>query len=102
MTMCSGTGLLSHVIERGLVAGSCRSSERARGLAALPVVCGCVPGGAGRGGFLSGLRGGEQVVAHRPARSARHGWLPGGLRLSLASLMGPGCCHEEGTTLGHE
>jgi hypothetical protein len=22
--------------------------------------------------------------------------------LSLASVMGPGCCHEEGTTLGHE
>jgi hypothetical protein len=31
MTMCSGTGLLSHVIERGLVAGSCRWSERTRG-----------------------------------------------------------------------
>jgi hypothetical protein len=23
-------------------------------------------------------------------------------RVSLASVMGPGCCHEEGTTLGHE
>src|SRR5262245_913541 len=22
--------------------------------------------------------------------------------LSLASVMGPGCCHEEGTTFGHE
>jgi len=22
--------------------------------------------------------------------------------VSLASVMGPGCCHEEGTTLGHE
>jgi lactoylglutathione lyase len=22
--------------------------------------------------------------------------------LSLASVMGPGCCHEEGTTSGHE
>jgi hypothetical protein len=25
-----------------------------------------------------------------------------GKRMSLASVMGPGCCHEEGTTLGHE
>ena len=32
MTMCPGTGLLSHEIERGLVAGSCRRGERARGL----------------------------------------------------------------------
>ena len=31
MTMCPGTGLLSHVIEPGLVAGSCRWGERARG-----------------------------------------------------------------------
>jgi hypothetical protein len=31
MTMCPGTGLLSQKIERGLVAGSCRRSERARG-----------------------------------------------------------------------
>jgi hypothetical protein len=31
MTMCSETGLLSQMIERGLVAGSCRWSERARG-----------------------------------------------------------------------
>ena len=22
--------------------------------------------------------------------------------VSLASVMGPGCCHEEGTTSGHE
>jgi hypothetical protein len=28
----SGTGLLSHVIERGVSAGSCRKSERTRGL----------------------------------------------------------------------
>jgi len=32
MTMCPGTGLLSQMIERGLAAGSCRKSERARGL----------------------------------------------------------------------
>jgi hypothetical protein len=31
---------------------------------------------------------------------ARTRWPPG--LLSLASVMGPGCCHEEGTTLGHE
>jgi hypothetical protein len=31
MTMCPGTGLLSQKIERGLAAGSCRKSERARG-----------------------------------------------------------------------
>jgi hypothetical protein len=39
MTMSSGTGLLSQMIERGLVAGSCRWSERARGFAspAVPV-----------------------------------------------------------------
>ena len=30
MIMCPGTGLLSQMIERGLVAGSCRWSERAR------------------------------------------------------------------------
>jgi len=29
--LCSGTGLLSQMFERGLVAGSCRSGERARG-----------------------------------------------------------------------
>jgi hypothetical protein len=34
----SGTGLLIHVIERGLVACSCRWGERARGLVTLPVV----------------------------------------------------------------
>jgi hypothetical protein len=39
MTMCPGTGLLSQMIERGLVAGSCRRSERARGLVTL-LVCG--------------------------------------------------------------
>ena len=33
----SGTGLLSHVIERGAGAGSCRKSELTRGLATLPV-----------------------------------------------------------------
>jgi len=32
----SGTGLLSHVIERGAGAGSCRRSELTRGLATLP------------------------------------------------------------------
>jgi len=37
MTMCPGTGLLSHVIECGLMAGSCRKSERARSLVTLPV-----------------------------------------------------------------
>jgi len=57
MTMRPGTGLLSHVIERGLAAGSCRWSERARGLAT-SLVCGCVPGGAGGAGCLRG----EQVV----------------------------------------
>jgi hypothetical protein len=31
----SGTGLLSHVIERGAGAGSCRKSELTRGLATL-------------------------------------------------------------------
>jgi len=31
MAMCPGTGLLSQMIERGLVAGSCRRGERARG-----------------------------------------------------------------------
>jgi hypothetical protein len=36
MTMCPGPGLLSHVIERGLLACSCRNSERTRGLATLP------------------------------------------------------------------
>jgi hypothetical protein len=35
--MCPGTGLLSHVIECGLMAGSCRKSERARSLVTLPV-----------------------------------------------------------------
>ena len=30
------------------------------------------------------------------------GHVPGLAGLSLASVMGPGCCHEEGTTLGHE
>jgi hypothetical protein len=30
MTMCPGTGLLSQMIERGLVAGSCRVGELAR------------------------------------------------------------------------
>ncbi len=39
MTMCPGTGLLSQMIERGLVAGSCRRGERARGLVTL-LVCG--------------------------------------------------------------
>jgi hypothetical protein len=32
----SGTGLLSHVIERGAGAGSCRMGELTRGLATLP------------------------------------------------------------------
>jgi len=32
----SGTGLLSHVIERGAGAGSCRRGELTRGLATLP------------------------------------------------------------------
>ena len=32
----SGTGLLSQMIERGAGAGSCRRSERARGLVTLP------------------------------------------------------------------
>ena len=32
----SGTGLLSHVIERGAGAGSCRKSELTRGLATRP------------------------------------------------------------------
>jgi hypothetical protein len=32
MTMCPGTWLLSQMIERGRVAGSCRTGERARGL----------------------------------------------------------------------
>ena len=41
MAMCPGTGLLSQMIERGLVAGSCRRGERARGLVTLPV-CGAV------------------------------------------------------------
>ena len=36
MTMCPGTGLLSQMIELGAGAGSCRKSERARGLATLP------------------------------------------------------------------
>jgi len=36
MTICPGTGLLSHVIERGLAAGSCRVGERARSLATPP------------------------------------------------------------------
>ncbi len=40
MTVCSGTGLLSQMIERGRAAGSCRWSERARGLVTL-AVCGC-------------------------------------------------------------
>jgi hypothetical protein len=47
MTMCPGTGLLSQKIERGLVAGSCRRSERARGLVTLLVSelpWRCVPG----------------------------------------------------------
>jgi len=35
MTMCPGSGLLSHVIERGAGAGSCRRSELTRGLATL-------------------------------------------------------------------
>jgi hypothetical protein len=35
MTMCPGTGLLSHVIEPGAMAGSCRWGERTRGLATL-------------------------------------------------------------------
>jgi len=34
----SGTGLLSQMIERGAGAGSCRDSERARGLVTPPVV----------------------------------------------------------------
>jgi hypothetical protein len=29
-------------------------------------------------------------------------WLAALPLVSLASVMGPGCCHEEGTTLGHE
>jgi hypothetical protein len=70
MTICSGTGLLSQMIERGLVAGSCRWSERARGLVTLPVcVCIANSGASGRAGSrcrrvrcLSGLGGGEQVV----------------------------------------
>ena len=37
MTMCPGTGLLSQMIELGVVAGSCRMGERARGLVTLPV-----------------------------------------------------------------
>ena len=37
MTMCPGTGLLSQMIERGRVAGSCRMGERARSLVTLPV-----------------------------------------------------------------
>jgi hypothetical protein len=32
----SGTGLLSHVIERGAGVGSCRKNELTRGLATLP------------------------------------------------------------------
>jgi hypothetical protein len=37
MTICPGTGLLSHVIEPGAMAGSCRWGERTRGLATLSV-----------------------------------------------------------------
>ena len=36
MTICPGTGLLSQKIELGAGAGSCRRSERARGLVTLP------------------------------------------------------------------
>jgi len=35
MTMCPGPGLLSHEIERGAGAGSCRKGELTRGLATL-------------------------------------------------------------------
>ena len=48
----SGTGLLSHVIERGLSACSCRWGERARGLATLPVVGAAAAGAAGAAGVL--------------------------------------------------
>ena len=37
MTMCPGPGLLSHVIECGLAACSCRMDERTRGLGGPPV-----------------------------------------------------------------
>jgi hypothetical protein len=40
MTICPGTGLLSQMIERGLVAGSCRVGELARGVVTLPVCAG--------------------------------------------------------------
>jgi hypothetical protein len=40
MTMRSGTGLLSHMIERGPCGRLMPWVERARGLATLPLVCG--------------------------------------------------------------
>jgi hypothetical protein len=65
--MCPGTGLLSQKIERGLVAGSCRRSERARGLVTL-LVCGaswwsgCRAGMWCRGAGCPGGLFGEQVA----------------------------------------
>ncbi len=53
MTMCSGTGLLSQMIERGRLAGSCRVSELARGLVTLPV-CGCAVVAGGLASVVSG------------------------------------------------
>jgi hypothetical protein len=44
----SGTGLLSHVIERGLTACSCRKRERARGLGDRAVVTAAAAAGPGR------------------------------------------------------
>ena len=42
----------------------------------------------------------HQDLPNPLARVAMSPWVVIGV--SLASVMGPGCCHEEGTTLGHE
>ena len=67
MTMCPGTGLLSQMIERGAGAGSCRRSERARGLATLP-------SSRPRRRVCAGLQIGQQVVRRGSAACGRSRW----------------------------
>ena len=66
MTMCPGTGLLSQMIELGLVAGPCRMGELARSVVTLPV---CAVHRGGQAAALACV-----VVAGVPAACAASRW----------------------------